>query len=357
MAIASVLRTSWRETPEAPGDLSDALVAVKGTLLGTGGGALAWWRVRTSPLASEACALPYHEAFRLHMLQAAVHAKNLEHVIGHLNAVGLEPLVFKGWALARLYARPGLRPYGDVDVLVDADEEAAARALLATLSPEMRGFVDLDMRVLRRFLPDRRFGELRERSTAEMVGTARFRVLAPEDHLRLICLHQLDHGGWRPLWLCDVAAFVESLPEGFRWELCLAGNSHLSEAVVALIRMAEELLGARLSPGTPNASVPGWFRRATLRAWAGGFQAPPDSLLELHRLGWRRAAAAVRARWPDPFTSTLHLRAPLRGVPRPVLQVAECARRGAHFLRRVWSESWAKPRSVAVVEGQESPRE
>ena len=231
-------------------------------------------------------------------------------------------------------------------MLVDASEEPAARTLLATLTAESRAFVDLDMRVLRRFLPDRQFPELRERSSVEMVGSARFRVLAPEDHLRLVCLHQLDHGGWRPLWLCDVAAFLESLPEGFRWELCLAGNPHLSDAVVALISLAAELLGTRLPPGTPVMSVPGWFRRATLRAWAGGFQAPPDSLLELHRLGWRRSAAAVGARWPDPFTSTLHLRAPLRGVPRPVLQVAEAARRGAHFLRRLWRENRAKAEPI-----------
>ncbi len=291
------------------------------------------------------------------MLQAAVHANSLEHVITHFNAVGLEPLVFKGWSLARLYARPGLRPYGDVDVLVDVSEEPAARALLATLSAESRAFVDLDMRVLRRFLPDRQFPELRERSSAEMVGSARFRVLAPEDHLRLVCLHQLDHGGWRPLWLCDVAAFLESLPEGFRWELCLAGNPHLSDAVVALISLAAELLDARLPPGTPLMSVPGWFRRATLRAWAGGLQAPPDSLLELHRLGWRRAAAAVRARWPDPLTSTLHLRAPLRGVPRPVLQVAEAARRGAHFLRRVWRENRARGEPIDGAHGKEGRTE
>ncbi len=345
-AIASVLRTSWRETPDPSAALAEAVPAVADTLLETGCGALGWWRVRGSPLASETSALALREAFRLHTLQAALHEKNLEHVLGHFNAVGLTPIVFKGWAMARLYAKPGLRPYGDVDVLVDASEEAQARALLASLPSELHSFVDLDMRVLRRFLPDRRFGELVERSALETLGGARFRVLAAEDHLRLVCLHQLDHGGWRPLWLCDVAAFVESLPKGFSWEGCLAGNPRLSEAVVALLNLAEELLGARLPPGAPRASVPSWFRKATLRAWAGGFQAPPDSLLELHRLGWRRATAAVRARWPDPFTSTLHLRAPIRGLPRPIFQLAECARRAVIFLGRRRTHDGSTPLSA-----------
>jgi hypothetical protein len=346
-AIASVLRGSWREVPEPPANLDQTLPTVAGTLLETGCGALGWWRVRGSALASEPGAVPLREAFRLHALQAAVHAKNLELAIGHFNGAGLTPIVFKGWAMARLYARPGLRPYGDVDLLVDTAYEGRARTLLANLPAELRGFVDLDMRVLNRFLPDRRFAELAERSSTETVGSACFRVLAAEDHLRLVCLHQLDHGGWRPLWLCDVAALVESLPKGFSWELCLTGNPRLSEAVVALVSLAEELLGAQLPPGTPRTPVPKWFRKAMLRAWAGGFQAPPDSLLELHHLGWRRATAAVRARWPDPVTSTLHLRAPLRGLPRLVLQVAECARRAVVFLRRWWSEGRSHSLSAA----------
>ncbi len=354
-AIAAVLRSSWREIPEAPADLGEALSTTAGTLLETGCGALAWWRVRDSSLASATSALPLREAFRLHSLQAAVHAKRLGHVIEHFNAAGMAPLVFKGWAMARLYAKPGLRPYGDVDVLVDSADEPKAQAVLASLSGELRSFVDLDMRVLRRFLPDRSFAELLERSSLETVEGGQFRVLAPEDHLRLVCLHQLDHGGWRPLWLCDVAAFIESLPAQFRWELCLAGNRRLSEAVVALVALAEELLGARLPPGAPRATVPLWFRRSILHAWAGGFQSPPDSLLELRRLGWRRAGAAVRARWPDPLTATLHLRAPFRVVPRPILQVAECARRGALFLLRWWREGRSRQLSALAAKHQGLP--
>lgn len=334
--IASVLRSSWRKTPESAESLSEALTVATPTLLETGCGALAWWRLRDSTLVSEPVAAPLREAFRLHSLQAAVHAKNLEHVIAHFNAAGLTPVVFKGWTLARLYARPGLRPYGDVDVLVERSEETRARAVMAALSAELRSFVDLDMRVLGRFLPDRSFSELVARSSTEEVGGCRFRVLAPEDHLRLVCLHQLDHGAWRPLWLCDVAAFVEALPAEFSWGTTLSGNAHLSEAVVALIALAEELLGARLPPGTPRTTVPHWFRRAVLHAWAGGFPPQPDSLLKLHQIGVRRATAALRARWPDPVTSTLHLRAPFRGIPRPFLQTVECGRRAILFARRTW---------------------
>ena len=348
LTISDVLRSSWREEPERVSDSCEPDSAYE-TLLGTGCGALAWWRLRSSSLSTQNKAAALHEAFRLHTLQAAVHTKNFEHVLHHFNLAGLSPLVFKGWTLARLYARPGLRPYGDVDLLVNEQDEVCAREAIKGLAPNLRGLVDLDMRVLSRFLPDKSFAELAARSSKETLGSATFRVLAAEDHLRLICLHQLDHGGWRPLWLCDVAAFVEALPSGFRWEAVLAGNSHLSDAVVALLGLAEELLGAHLPPGTPRAPVPAWFRKAMLRAWGGGFQGPPDSLLELHHLDVRRAAAAIRARWPDPLTSTLHLRAPLTGVPRPLLQVAECGRRALLFARRAWRLGSANSESARVA--------
>lgn len=352
LAIASLLEGSWRANAEPAAHAGEALSAMADTLLGTGCGGLVWWRIRGSSAANDERAIPFHEAFRLHTLQAAIHAKNLEHVIGRFNAAGLTPIVFKGWAMARLYAMAGLRPYGDVDVLVQSKDETQARAVIAGLPPELRSFVDLDMRVLRRFLPDRSFAELAARASHQALGGARFLVLAPEDHLRLICLHQMDHGGWRPMWLCDVAAMLESLPAGYQWPLCLAGNPRLSDAVLALVALAEELLGARLPSGTPRVAAPRWLRKAVLHSWACGYQAPPDSLYGLHRLGWRRAFAAVRARWPDPITSTLHLRAPLRGIPRPALQVTECLRRAVMFLRRTWREGTSKLWSAVAVGGE-----
>jgi hypothetical protein len=352
-AVAGLLRTAWRQEPASPSP--EALAPrepIVSLLLDTGCGALAWWRIHGTPGRALPEARPLQQAFRLHVLEAARRERDLEVVLRAFNGAGLEPILFKGWTLTRLYAHPALRPFGDFDLLVDEIDAPAARATIAGLTDALRPLVDLDMRVLERFLPDRSFAELAGRASTEYVGEARFRLLAPEDHLRLICLHQLDHGAWRPLWLCDVAAFVERLPPSFRWDLCLQGNPHLSEAVVALVSLAEELLGARLPPGAPTRPVPAWFRDAVLRGWAGGHQAPPESLHTLHRLGWRRALGAIYARWPDPVTATLHLRAPFRGVPRLVLQLAELGRRAFRFLRRTWRENGSKSLSTVVAGGQ-----
>jgi hypothetical protein len=349
--IGRLLRTSWREIPEVPVGLATA-AKINSLLLDTGCGALAWWRLRGAPLETIGSVEPLRQAFRVHALEAARRKRDLEIALCAFNAAGLEPILFKGWTVTQFYAHPALRPFGDFDILVDESETAAAQRVIAALPQSIGSSVDLDVRVLSRFLPDRSFIELASRTSRANVGAGRFRLLAAEDHLRLICLHQLDHGAWRPLWLCDVAAFVERLPQSFHWDLCLKGNPNLSDGVVALVALAKDLLSARLPLGTPNRQAPPWFRNAVLRGWAGGHRNPPDSLRALNRLGWKRAVAAIGARWPDPITATLHLRAPFRGVPRQFLQVVELGRRAILFLRSTSRKQKTQTLSAVSADSQ-----
>lgn len=56
------------------------------------------------------------------------------------------------------------------------------------------------------------------------LGETSIRVPAAEDHFRLVAIHLLSHGAWRPLWLCDIAAMLEDLPQDFNWGRCLGTN-------------------------------------------------------------------------------------------------------------------------------------
>src|SRR5262249_55031075 len=163
----------------------------------------------------------------------------------HFNDAGLEPIVFKGWTLSRLYPHRALRPFGDFDLLVAETESERARAVLRALPPWLQERADVDTpRPLPRYLPDRAGDAPWAGARSERLGLARCRTLAPEDHFRLVALHQLHHGGWRPLWLCDLAVLLESLPGDFDWDRCLAGDRRLSEGVRAAVGLAVELLGA-----------------------------------------------------------------------------------------------------------------
>src|SRR5205085_7561887 len=101
------------------------------------------------------------------------------------------------------------------------------------------------------------------------------RVPALEDHLRLLSVHMLAHGAWRPIWLCDVAVALESSRSQFDWDRFLAGNHFVSDCAVCGLGLAARLLGASLE-GAPAAvaeralALPRWLRPAVLRAWETG---------------------------------------------------------------------------------------
>ncbi len=270
------------------------------------------------------------ETERFQSLELARRERWLASLFSALDAHRIRAATFKGWAVSRLYGRPGLRPVGDVDLLVRPEDLAHARTVIAGLAGESE--VDLQADLFR-YLPDRDIDALLTASEDVPVPAGRIRVLGAADHLRLICLHQLHHGCWRPLWLCDVAVLLEALPAEFSWSACLAGSRNLSDGVLACVQLACEWLGARPAVAPPRSQVPHWFTRAVRRAWARGYRPTPE---RLEGISWSRLPAALRDRWPDPFSSTLHLDAPFHRVPRLPLQVIELVRRGSRYaVRRV----------------------
>src|SRR5262249_5230360 len=158
---------------------------------------------------------------------------------------GIEPLLFKGWAIARLYPEPGLRASGDIDLCVRPEEYAAALAALRDV-PEAAGRLDIHRGFSPRhlgfsLLNDRTLDALYEREEWVSLGDTRVRILSPEEHLRFLCLHLLGHGGWRALWLCDVAVALESRPSTFDWDRCLSGDRRRSDWVACTLGLAHRL--------------------------------------------------------------------------------------------------------------------
>ena len=66
--------------------------------------------------------------------------------------------------------------------------------------------------------------ELYLHSQLVLLGKAEIRVLGFEDQVRLLCLHMLYHGVFRPVWLCDLGMTLESLPSDFDWDYFLSGK-------------------------------------------------------------------------------------------------------------------------------------
>jgi hypothetical protein len=250
---------------------------------------------------------------------------------GVLRGAGVEPLLAKGWAAARCYPEPGLRPYGDIDLFVRAAQLDAARAALrAAGGPPLPvdlhpGFEDLD--------PAEEEGVF-ARARLVALGATAVRIAGPEDHLRIVALHALRHGVARALWLCDVAAGLEAFPAGGDGALVLGRGGRRAAAVRAALGLAHRLLGAHL-PGfaadEERRALPGWVETAVLRQWGrgSGWREPMGSFLRRPR----GAFGELVRHWPNPIEATMGVRAPWNAWPRLPFQLAHAGLRAARFAR------------------------
>ena len=276
--------------------------------------------------------LELQQAYRLHTLQAAVHGDRIRRVIPLLRSAGVEPLLGKGWAVAQLYPEPGLRPYGDIDLYVRSEQYPAA---VAALRRQHGPGTPVDLHTGFRDLDDRDLEELYCRSRLVSLGGVNVRVLGHEDHLRLLCLHQLRHGACRGLWLCDVAAVLESRPDDFDWDYLLSGNQRRSDWTVSVIGLAHRLLGARLgeSPLAERARrLPRWLVSAVLEQWGTVHLWQPSMATYLrHPAG---APEALRQRWSNPIEATIRCHGSFNELPRMPYQLGDALARTVRFALR-----------------------
>jgi hypothetical protein len=339
--LRRILGASWRPATPDPRLTDVELSQVIPLLLGSGVGALAWTRIRHGPLAATSGGARLADEYRFQTLRDAVRERDVVTAFRALSREGIDGVLIKGWSVARLYPDPAVRPHGDVDVWVPEEHFDHASVLAARLATNG---VLLDIHT--------RLPELAVRSPAQILGGARrqkvgdvnIQLLAPEDELALLCLHFLRHGGWRPLWLVDVAVELEMRPAEFDWRLCLGAEPRRAGWILAALGLAHELLGASIS-GTPAAVgvrgtwPPRWLVGAVTRAWEAPFPAlqPPMRHPVPFGVGLRHPAtliADLRARWPSPIEASIQVGAPCNRFPRLPYQLQYALQRSASWIKR-----------------------
>lgn len=332
--IGTILSGAWRPVPPPLDLASEELNEVAPLLLASGGAALAWWRVRSSPIGSHPAARSLRRAHRLQTLQAPIHEGRIVRALGRLRAAGLESVLLKGGAASRLYPHPGLRPYGDIDLLVPPEQSEAARA---ALDMSLGDAYPVD---LHQDIPglDRTWRDLLARSRWIQIAGVETRTLGAEDELRLLCVHAFRETIWRPLWLCDIAAALEGLPADFDWDYCVAGTVQSAEWITFAALLAHRLLGANLD-GVPPAwtarELPRWLPPAVFRQWGSPEYYMHSASVALTLGSPTLALRSLALRWPNPLLATVTMDAPFNNFPRLPYQLAECASRAFHFARRL----------------------
>lgn len=160
------------------------------------------------------------DSFRATLLANTIQLGLLRELLGAFDEAGLRPIVMKGLAVAvRYYPDIGTRPMIDVDLLVDASEEADAKRLLEERrferSAPWRSFLHAD----HEFAVDLHAGspsfleEGVEALTAPFELDERARSLEPHAMLVQLLTHMRKHTsvvGVSLLWIVDVLRLVHA---------------------------------------------------------------------------------------------------------------------------------------------------
>lgn len=328
--VARMLAGAWRPTPPPLDVSAETLDAAGPWLAASGAAGLVWRRLRDSALRASPAAALLRERYRVGAARVATHEAALRAAVERLGATDVEAVVVKGWAIARGYPEPGLRPYGDVDLVVRRADGGRARAALREvrrLSARVdlhEGFATLD---------DAPEDDLLARAeTVDCEGTP-IRVLGQEDHLRVLCRHLLRHGAVWPVWLADVAVAVETRGPGFDWDRCLGPDPRVASWVSATVGLAHRLIGARIDD-TPaareRARPPRWLEPTVVRAW--GRPSRPLAPLVDQVYHPRRLFTDLPRHWPNGIQATVALGRPFGRLPRLPFQVAATLPEAAAFV-------------------------
>ena len=343
--IARVLEGAWRREPPSLNLSPYELGGTASLLVGSGAGALAWKRVSRVPsLRDEPEAAILQDTYRTYVVEEMKYAASLRFLVELFAEAGLEPLFFKGAVVARHYSESHLRPIGDIDICAPPRRYAECRDLLRRCSHtplSSRAFmvkcgpgeqvcqVDLHSS-LDRFRSSS-LEAVFARSHVITLGGTSIRVPAAEDHLRLVAIHFLSHGGWRPVWLCDIAAMLEDLPQDFDWDRCLGDEARVTRWISSVIELAHRLLGAcadRVPFSRRVQRLPDWFTRTVLNEWqrpvAARYAGAPLAFALAHPQRWldpRKLVVDLKTRWPNGIQATIETGGPLNEGARLPYQI------------------------------------
>ena len=273
------------------------------------------------------------------LFQEKIQEEKIKRAFEIFRASGIEPILIKGWAAARPYTRRFERIYSDIDLCVDPDSFEKARALAEQESVKR---LNVDLHRGFRHLDTISWDDLYKNSRLAALEDTLVRILRPEDHLRILCVHWLNDGGAHKERLLDVFYAVENRPDDFDWKRCLSVVSEKRRrwivCVIGLTRIYFGLSIKNTPLETEVEDVPGWLIRAVEKEWQSKVRLKP-LLTCLHDR--KQFVEQIRKRLPpNPIQATIESEGSFDRGPRIFYQTATLLVRTIPLLkevRRLWS--------------------
>lgn len=248
-----------------------------------------------------------------------VKEQHLEKIWIRFEKAGFEPILIKGWAAAQVYPEPFQRQFTDIDLLIAPSRFDEALKFLETAKQEF----PVDLHKGARHLDSVPFEDLFANSRTIKCGATSVRVLRPEDHLRVLCVHWLNDGGANRERLWDVYYAVANRSKDFDWQRCLGIVSPQRRRwIVCAIGLAHKYLELNIE-NTPVASeaktIPGWLIKAVENEWRSDVRLTDLRFVLSNR---EELFKQIKKRMaPNPIQATIELEGDFDHTPRFAYQI------------------------------------
>lgn len=204
----------------------------------------------------------------------------------------IEVIVLKGAALAEIvYKDIGLRPFSDVDLLIQKRNLPGAKKILSELgyildeevSPEKyneefgcdlyfageKNIIEIHWDIVRKLGSDRfmriDIEKIWDRALPTLISGVDTYVMSAEDQLLHLCIHLPKHRYNRLIWLCDILEVVRH--NEIDWELMMSfSEEYRTKAHMYYgLKFSDELLGPEIPPEVLEKLKPNLLERMVVR--------------------------------------------------------------------------------------------
>ena len=276
-------------------------------------------------------------AYYWKLLQKQVQEQRIEKVFDIFRAHGFEPILIKGWAAARNYPQPWLRLSVDIDIAVSPSDYLECQKML-----RRQTIAGVDLHNGLRHLDTVLWDNLFEHSQLVKLNGTDVRILCPEDHFRILCVHWLTDGGVSKDRLWDFVYAIENRPPDFDWERCLNTVSETRrEWMFCTIGLAVKYVGLNIE-NTPFDNMvkqlPKWIIRTVEKEWKSKVRLKPLQYCLNNR---QEFFQQIHKRLPpNPIQATIEMEGKFNDQPRIFYQCGSLLLRLKPSLERIFRTLW-----------------